>query len=424
MFKLTKILASATLVASLGAWSASNAYADLLIQLDATSAATIVNTNYYTQTYSIDISLSSGTGTFYDLQGTLGATNFPLGSFSSFTFASPYTNTSGSTSPVTDVNGAFTNNSVIGFHVPGSSAGVPTTGIAISTTPTSLATLTVTWASSFGSTAPDVKFTPTPYVSGSSYVSAAWSEGSTFKNTKTGTATALDINTVAPVSGLHVTTSNTPFSIDKAGLDTYATKSITVDAGTSLTLTASTTSGLVNEIDGSKLTLNGTFDITNHDLIIHNSTEAAVGALIANGHLVSGNVSANVGHDALGYGLASDLGLSTFDGVAVSGSDILVKFTLAGDGNLDSTVDSADFVLLSNHYGSSVANGTGWDQGDYNGDGVIDSADFVLLSNNYGYTSPLLAAPVSDTPAAVPEPASLALLTLGAGALLARKRKH
>jgi autotransporter-associated beta strand protein len=54
-----------------------------------------------------------------------------------------------------------------------------------------------------------------------------------------------------------------------------------------------------------------------------------------------------------------------------------------GDCNDDGTVNFADYVIISNNYGQADR---GWRGGDMNGDRVTNFADFVLNSNNYGNT--------------------------------------
>jgi hypothetical protein len=62
---------------------------------------------------------------------------------------------------------------------------------------------------------------------------------------------------------------------------------------------------------------------------------------------------------------------------------------VTGDINGDGTVNFADFVILSNNYGT--ASGQGGGVGELNGDGTVNFGDFVILSNNYGATAGLLA---------------------------------
>jgi autotransporter-associated beta strand protein len=101
-----------------------------------------------------------------------------------------------------------------------------------------------------------------------------------------------------------------------------------------------------------------------------------------------------------------------------------------GDANDDGTVNFADFVQLSNHYGQSDQ---GWSAADFNNDHTTNFADFVILSNHYGEsitgqgftaTPDELAAinAFATTPTSAPEPASLALLLLAAPTLLVRRR--
>ena len=87
---------------------------------------------------------------------------------------------------------------------------------------------------------------------------------------------------------------------------------------------------------------------------------------------------------------------------------------LAGDIDANGEVDFADFLVLSNSFGSAVdPPGT---NGDLNGDGNVDFPDFLILSGNFGQSA--------TTVAAVPEPTGLVLLLFGVGILgLARQRR-
>ena len=84
-----------------------------------------------------------------------------------------------------------------------------------------------------------------------------------------------------------------------------------------------------------------------------------------------------------------------------------------GDGNLDQEIDGLDYVIWSNNY---WAPHMGWGGGDWNNDGMTDGLDYVIWSNNY-----MQACPAA--PGAVPEPATLSLVAIGALALMRRRRR-
>jgi autotransporter-associated beta strand protein len=59
-----------------------------------------------------------------------------------------------------------------------------------------------------------------------------------------------------------------------------------------------------------------------------------------------------------------------------------VRYTLAGDANLDGTVDVADLGVLATSYG--VSGGAIWAQGDFDDNGNVDVGDLGALATNYG----------------------------------------
>jgi hypothetical protein len=69
-----------------------------------------------------------------------------------------------------------------------------------------------------------------------------------------------------------------------------------------------------------------------------------------------------------------------FSGVTVDGTSVLIKYTYAGDANLDGVVDGGDYGILDNYV--QVAGASGYFNGDFNFDGVIDGGDYGILDNN------------------------------------------
>ena len=87
----------------------------------------------------------------------------------------------------------------------------------------------------------------------------------------------------------------------------------------------------------------------------------------------------------LGLG-ATETGL--FGGATVDGSSVLIKYTYAGDGNLDGEINADDYASIDFYAGTPGASGYG--NGDFNYDGVINADDYSLIDfNNNSQGAPL-----------------------------------
>jgi autotransporter-associated beta strand protein len=136
------------------------------------------------------------------------------------------------------------------------------------------------------------------------------------------------------------------------------------------------------------------------------------------------------------YGVGLVDGNDGVHGTLVSANEIEVGYTLEGDANLDGKVDASDFSIFAPNFGLNTS--LGWEAGDFNYDGKVDASDFSAFAPNFGLqdNGTAISLPAADyaaldafaaanglTITSVPEPATLGMLTLGATALLARRRR-
>jgi hypothetical protein len=93
---------------------------------------------------------------------------------------------------------------------------------------------------------------------------------------------------------------------------------------------------------------------------------------------------------------------------------VVFRGLTAGDANGDHWVDGGDLSLVGAGW---LGGGQGWGTGDFNGDAIVDGGDLSLMGANWSWSLPGGAPEV-----AIPEPASLVLLGLGALSLVRRRR--
>jgi autotransporter-associated beta strand protein len=216
-----------------------------------------------------------------------------------------------------------------------------------------------------------------------------------------------------------------------------------------LTVTGLTLSGTANAWTGKLDLSNNALDVQNGNLtLITNQLKEgyANGSWQGSGGIVSSAAAADATHlTALGvilntvdgttplYGSGTAMGL--FSGISPAATDVLIKYTYYGDTDLSGVVDGSDYSRIDNAFEKNLSASlgsqlTGWFNGDFNYDGVIDGSDYTLIDNAFNSQGASLSATVAALPtaqiggtSAVPEPASVGLITATMLGLLSRRRR-
>jgi hypothetical protein len=229
--------------------------------------------------------------------------------------------------------------------------------------------------------------------------------------------------------------------------------SVLIDSTGLLTLNGGSVSNAVKSLQinsGGNLVINGNHNVLTLNYGYSASPKATIGKYLQNGYnngfwdaggtlpnpafgsITSATAAGNSAY-SIGYADGRDAVVA-----GLGGGQIAIKFTFAGDANLDGQVDLSDLIILASHFGST---GAGWDQGDFSYDSSVNLTDLTILANHFGdgTGNPLEDTEVhsqfsedlvileSSNPAfadgvnqLVPEPGSLALLAMVSMGVLRR----
>jgi len=93
----------------------------------------------------------------------------------------------------------------------------------------------------------------------------------------------------------------------------------------------------------------------------------------------AGLTTLGIGDAAALYGLGEG-DVAMFGSETVDATAVLIKYTYAGDANLDGTIDGGDYGTIDNF--SQVPGADAYFNGDFNYDGVVDGGDYGVIDNN------------------------------------------
>ncbi len=252
--------------------------------------------------------------------------------------------------------------------------------------------------------------------------------GGGFTKAGAGTATLTAANTYT--GG----TSITAGTLVAANVQALGTGAVAVHTGGTLRLQSGLSPAVVVPgltFDGTPGNFSGSLDLSGDKLVVEATVSHATAAALLEKQatvMTSTGMPANFGVAVIDNAVVTPQ-FTTFGGQPVDSNSILISQEVLGDANADGHVDLTDLSTVLNNFGSTTP---AWTSGNFDGGSTIDLTDLSDVLNNFGASNPNaseVASVVSSGGAgtapviATPEPMSLAVLGLGAVALLGRRRK-
>jgi len=136
----------------------------------------------------------------------------------------------------------------------------------------------------------------------------------------------------------------------------------------------------------------GKLDLVNNDLVVDYSGASPIGSWTGSAYDgITGLIQSGRNGGAWnGNGIitsAASANLTTL-GVAEVAGDVVVKFTYAGDANLDGKINVDDYGRID--FNVNLPGASGWFNGDFNYDGKINVDDYGVIDFNVGIQGPPL----------------------------------
>jgi alpha-D-ribose 1-methylphosphonate 5-triphosphate synthase subunit PhnH len=245
---------------------------------------------------------------------------------------------------------------------------------------------------------------------------------------------------VASGSALTVTSdvASNGYAITKSGAGSLEMKNVRAGAlsvvGGLLKITPNGGSDATGRVSALSMTATSQMDLCDNDLVVDFVSASPIGSwngtsysgvtgLIASGlnngawngkSLITSQPAALAGETTLGVAdAATVLSLSSdetalWSGQIIDSTTVLVRYTYAGDANLNGVINADDYALIDLY--SQFAGSSGFSQGDFNYDGAVNADDYALIDVNVMRQGASLGGRAGLT--AVPEPVMIGVLPM------------